>query len=178
MISRCSHLFVTLGQPEIDFISELRGNELRIATGADHAGMQMKNMIVDYLKGLGHQVIDLGAHSYNPHDDYPDFARLVANAIASSQADRGILICGSGVGACIAANKVRGVRAAICHDTYSARQGVEHDDMNVLCLGSRIIGDEVAKTLVGAFVSAKFSNEERHIRRLRKTMALENEHTT
>lgn len=147
---------------------------MRIAVGADHGGYELKIALVEYLTAAGHDVLDLGAHTYNATDDYPDFARLVADALASGQAPRGVLICGSGVGASIAANKVKGVRAALCHDTYSAHQGVEHDDMNVLCLGARVIGVELARELLGAFVAAQFSGEERHVRRLHKVLAIEN----
>ncbi len=146
---------------------------VRIAMGADHGGFDLKNELAAQLKTSGHDVVDLGAHVYDAGDDYPDFARLVAEAIANREADRGIVVCGSGVGASIAANKIRGVRAALCHDTYSARQGVEHDDMNVLCLGARVIGDELARELVTAFVGARFSGEERHLRRLNKVLAIE-----
>ena len=118
-------------------------------------------------------MLDLGAHTFDPDDDYPDFALAVAQAVALGQAQRGILVCGSGVGACIAANKVPGIRACLCHDTYSARQGVEHDDMNILCLGARIVGPELAEELVEAFLKAKFSGEARHRRRLEKVLAIE-----
>jgi ribose 5-phosphate isomerase B len=146
---------------------------MRVAVGVDHGGYSLKSQIIEHLKGLGHEVIDVGAHSLDPADDYPDFAKAVAECVASEKADRGIMVCGSGVGACVAANKVRGVRASVCHDTYSAHQGVEHDDMNVLCLGARIVGPEVAKELVNAFVTASFSGEERHKRRLDKVLAME-----
>ena len=146
---------------------------MRVAVGCDHAGFALKEAVVGWLREWGHQVQDVGAHAIDPADDYPDFAKLVAESVAARQADRGIIVCGSGVGASIAANKVAGVRAAICHDTYSAHQGVEHDDMNVLCLGNRVIGSELARELVSTFVKASFSNEERHLRRLRKVLALE-----
>ena len=148
---------------------------MRIAIGVDHGGYGLKHRIVELLEGLGHQVQDAGAHALEPSDDYPDFAKAVAERVATGQADRGIVVCGSGVGASVAANKVRGVRASVCHDTYSAHQGVEHDDMNVLCLGARIAGEELAKELVNAFVSASFSGEERHKRRLSKVLAMEAE---
>jgi len=148
---------------------------MRIALGADHGGFDLKNQLAAHLDTAGHRVIDVGAHAYDAGDDYPDFARLVAEAVAKGEVDRGILVCGSGVGASIAANKIRGVRAALCHDTYSARQGVEHDDMNVLCLGARVIGVELARELVAAFVGARFSGEERHTRRLSKVLAIERE---
>lgn len=146
---------------------------MRVAIGVDHGGYSLKSHIIEHLKGLGHEVIDFGAYSLDPADDYPDFARAVAECVASAKADRGVVVCGSGVGACVAANKVRGVRASVCHDTYSARQGVEHDDMNVLCLGARIVGSELARELVNAFISASFSGEERHKRRLSKVLAME-----
>mgnify|MGYP001565138605 CR=1 FL=1 len=146
---------------------------LSVAVGADHGGFPLKAELLPWLKEQGYQVSDLGAHHLDPADDYPDFAESVARAVSSGQALRGIIICGSGVGACIAANKVPGVRAAICHDTYSAHQGVEHDDMNVLCLGSRVIGLELARELAKAFLTAHFSGEERHRRRLNKVLSLE-----
>ena len=146
---------------------------MRVALGADHAGFALKNDLARWAIELGHEVQDLGAHAYEPGDDYPDFARLVAEAVAGDRAERGLLVCGSGVGASVAANKVTGARAAMCHDTYSARQGVEHDDMNVLCLGERVIGIELGKELVRAFLSASFSGEERHLRRLSKLSAIE-----
>ena len=146
---------------------------MRIAIGGDHAGFPVKEELVAYVKQLGHQVEHLGAHRLDPDDDYPDFARAVAQAVVASQVERGIVVCGSGVGASVAANKVVGVRAAVCHDTYSAHQGVEHDDMNVLCLGARIVGVELARELVAAFLNAGFSGEERHQRRLNKVKAME-----
>jgi RpiB/LacA/LacB family sugar-phosphate isomerase len=146
---------------------------MRIALGADHGGFEMKDEIARMLADAEHEVIDQGAHTYDPADDYPDFARAVAIAVQRGEAERGILICGSGVGASVAANKVNGIRAGLCHDTYSAHQGVEHDDMNILCLGARVIGPELARELVRAFVAARFSAEERHVRRLGKVTALE-----
>ena len=146
---------------------------MRIAIGADHSGYTMKSQLTELLKSLGHEVVDVGAHTPDPSDDYPDFAKALAERVATQQADRGVLVCGSGVGASVAANKVRGVRASMCHDTYSAHQGVEHDDMNVLCLGARIVGEELANELVSTFVSARFSGEERHQRRLNKVLAME-----
>ena len=146
---------------------------MRIALGADHAGFVLKAPLMEVLKGLGHEVVDVGAHSYDAADDYPDFAKAVADVVAGGQVERGVLMCGSGVGACVAVNKVKGVRAGICHDSYSAHQGVEHDDMNVLCLGARIVGEEVAKELVAVFAAASFSGEERHLRRLKKVMEME-----
>ncbi len=133
----------------------------------------MKSALAELLQGLGHEVSDVGAYVHDPADDYPDYAKALADLVSSGGADRGVLICGSGVGASVAANKVRGIRAAMCHDTYSAHQGVEHDDMNVLCLGSRIVGDELAREIVAAFVSAQFTCEERHQRRLNKVLAME-----
>lgn len=146
---------------------------MRIAIACDHGGFVLKEPLMDVLKNLGVKVLDLGAHRHDPGDDYPDFARYVGQAIQHTQAQRGVLVCGSGVGVSVAANKLPGVRAAVCHDTYSARQGVEHDDMNVLCLGARIVGDELARDLVCAFVQAKFSGKERHQRRLDKVIAIE-----
>jgi len=144
-----------------------------IALAADHGGFLLKTELLPWLVSQGHEILDLGASSLDPDDDYPDFAEAVAGAVTSGQADRGILICGSGVGACVAANKVPGVRACLCHDTYSAHQGVEHDDMNVLCLGARIVGTELAKELVTAFLNASFNGEERHRRRLEKVETIE-----
>jgi len=146
---------------------------MRIAIGADHGGHGLKRELIDLLEALGHQVVDVGAYTLDPSDDYPDFAKAVAESVSTKRTDRGIMMCGSGVGASVAANKVRGVRASVCHDTYSAHQGVEHDDMNLLCLGVRIVGAELAKELVNSFVSAQFSGEERHQRRLDKVNAME-----
>lgn len=146
---------------------------MKIAVACDHGGFSLKSTVVSLLEELGHEVLDLGAYEYNATDDYPDFARYMGQAIQHKQAERGILLCGSGVGACVGANKLTGVRASVCHDVYSAHQGVEHDDMNVLCLGSRIIGEALVADLVRAFVSAKFSGEERHVRRLEKIKAME-----
>lgn len=145
---------------------------MRIAIGADHAGFALKQKIGDTLRDLGHEVTDTGTTSTDPVD-YPDYAEAVGQLILAGKADRGVLICGSGVGASVAANKLPGIRAAVCHDTYSARQGVEHDDMNILVLGARIIGEELARELVRAFLTAGFTAEERHRRRLEKTKALE-----
>jgi ribose 5-phosphate isomerase B len=146
--------------------------KLRVVLGADHGGFSLKNELVARLHETC-EVLDLGARTCDRDDDYPDFALAVAQAVASGQAQRGILICGSGVGACIAANKVPGVRACLCHDTYSAHQGVEHDDMNILCLGARVVGPDLAGELVEAFLKAKFSGEARHRRRLEKVLAIE-----
>lgn len=148
---------------------------MRIVVGADHAGYDLKEALKVYLTSLGHDVVDVGAYDRQP-SDYPDFSRLVGERIVHEAGSRGLLVCGSGVGASIAANKIPGVRAAICHDCYSAAQGVEHDDMNVLTLGSRIIGIELAKNLVDSFLGARFSGEERHVRRLKKVHAIEAEY--
>jgi RpiB/LacA/LacB family sugar-phosphate isomerase len=145
---------------------------MKVVIGSDHAGFALKEVIKTYLVKQGLDVTDVGTNS-TVSVDYPDIARAVGETVAVGNAERGILICGSGVGASIAANKVRGVRAAICHDAYSAAQGVEHDDMNVLTLGGRVIGEELARSLVDAFLEASFSNEERHLRRLRKVLAIE-----
>ncbi len=145
---------------------------MQIALASDHGGFSLKNTIKEYISACGHIVIDLGAEC-TPGDDYPDYAEKIGKAITAGQAERGIFICGSGVGACIAANKINGIYAAVCHDTYSAHQGVEHDNMNVLCLGARVVGSEVAKELVEAFLSAKFSSEERHVRRVNKIYSIE-----
>ena len=148
---------------------------MRVAFSADHAGAAMKDALIQRLRAaeLGHDVIDLGGDGSDPNDDYPDFAQRLGEAVRGGAADRGILICGSGVGASVAANKMRGIRAAVCHDTYSAHQGVEHDDMNVLTLGSRVIGPEPAYECALAFLAATFSGAERHERRLRKVKAIE-----
>jgi ribose 5-phosphate isomerase B len=145
---------------------------MRTVVGSDHAGVDLKKIIATFLKDLGDEVIDVGTYNTDPVD-YPDFAKAVGQAILDGRADRGVLICGSGVGASVAANKLRGIRAGLCHDTYSAHQGVEHDDMNVLVLGARVIGVALAQELVGAYARAKFTNEERHVRRLNKVRALE-----
>jgi ribose 5-phosphate isomerase B len=145
---------------------------MKIVIGSDHAGFQLKVAMGDLLRSLGHEVLDLGAFNENP-SDYPDYAEAVGRAVVDKKAERGLLVCGSGVGVSVAANKIPGVRAAMCHDTYSAHQGVEHDDMNVLVLGSRVIGVMLAQDLVKSFLGAKFTNEERHVRRLNKVKALE-----
>ena len=145
---------------------------MRIVIGADHAGFALKQKLGDYLRELGHAVIDLGTMNQDPVD-YPDYAEAVAKAVLQGQAERGVLICGSGVGASVAANKLPDIRAAVCHDTYSARQGVEHDDMNILVFGARIIGEELARELVRVFLAARFTAEERHLRRVEKIKALE-----
>jgi ribose 5-phosphate isomerase B len=148
---------------------------MRIALAADHAGAALKDALIARLAaaGLGHEFIDLGGDGSDPLDDYPDFAKRLGESIVSGEAERGILICGSGVGASVAANKMRGIRAAVCHDTYSAHQGVEHDDMNVLTLGSRVIGPEPAFECAVAYLRASFSGEPRHRRRLDKVLAME-----
>lgn len=146
---------------------------MRIAVGADHGGFPLKAEIVGLVARSGHAVVDCGASALDMADDYPDFAAAVGRAVAEGRADRGILLCGSGVGAAVAANKIPGVRACVCHDTYSARQGVEHDDLNVLCLGARVVGQELVGELVRAFLGAAFSGQERHRRRLEKVIALE-----
>jgi ribose 5-phosphate isomerase B len=146
---------------------------MKLALACDHAGWEMKNVLAVFLKKQGHEVLEVFPEKFDPQDDYPDAAAAVGRAVVAKTAERGILICGSGVGAAVAANKIRGVRAGLCHDTYSAHQGVEHDDVNVLCLGARVIGEATAQELVTAFLGARFSGEERHARRLRKTMALE-----
>ncbi len=144
----------------------------RIALAADHAGFTLKEKIAAYLADKGFDTMDLGTYDQE-HADYPDFARAIGEVIQEGKAERGILICGSGVGACVAANKMSGIRAGLCHDTYSARQGVEHDDINVLCLGARVIGEKLARELVSTFLSARFTGEERHVRRLAKIKAME-----
>jgi RpiB/LacA/LacB family sugar-phosphate isomerase len=148
---------------------------MRLVLGSDHAGYELKQELVQYLRALGHEVVDVGTHSPAPVD-YPDYAEAVAAELTAGRAERGVLICGSGVGACVAANKIPGTRAGLCHDAYSAHQGVEHDDMNVLVLGSRVIGAELAKELVRGYVRANFSGEERHVRRLEKVKAIEAQH--
>jgi len=146
---------------------------MRVVLGSDHAGFEMKQNILAFVRGLGHEVLDVGTNSTAPVD-YPDYAEALGMAVRNHQADRGILICGSGVGASVAVNKIPGIRAGLCHDTYSAHQGVEHDDTNVLVLGSRVIAAELAHELVKSFLAAKFSGEERHVRRLEKVKILEN----
>ena len=148
---------------------------MRISIGADHAGYDMKCELIDFVESLGHSVHDVGTFEPDKPDDYPDYAKLVAEDLRNGQADRGILVCGSGVGVSIAANKFKGIRAAMCHDHYSAHQGVEHDDMNVLVLGARIIGPMLAQEAARAFLGAKFSQEERHVRRVNKVKGFEDE---
>lgn len=146
---------------------------MRIAVGSDHGGYPLNETVIADLEKEGHSVVDFGTHDGSIPDDYPDYAKKVGDAVQRGEVDRGIIICGSGVGAAVAANKIHGVRACLCHDTYSAHQGVEHDNMNVLCLGARIIGVELARELVKAFLSATFSGEERHLRRLAKVDEME-----
>jgi ribose 5-phosphate isomerase B len=146
---------------------------VKIAAAFDHRGVKLREAVLGAIEAAGHEVIDLGVRDGSTRVDYPDRARDVGNAIASGQADRAVLVCGSGVGACVAASKIPGIRAAICHDTYSAHQGVEHDDMNVLCLGSEVIGDELAGELVHEFLGARFNEGERYVARLRKVEEIE-----
>lgn len=145
---------------------------MKIALSADHAGFELKGLVGAHLTRQGHDVIDLGTHSTAPVD-YPDSAEAVAQVMAEGHADRGVIVCGSGAGVSIAANKFPGIRAAVCHDTYTAHQAVEHDDMNVLCVGSRVIGSALACEIVDTFIAAQFSGEERHMRRLNKILAIE-----
>jgi RpiB/LacA/LacB family sugar-phosphate isomerase len=145
---------------------------MRVVLGSDHAGYEMKQSVLAHVKALGHQVLDVGTHSNSPVD-YPDYAEAVGMAIVNNEADRGILICGSGVGSVVAVNKIPGIRASVCHDCYSAHQGVEHDNMNVLVLGSRVVAPPLAHDLVWLFLGAEFSGEERHIKRLAKMQKLE-----
>ena len=146
---------------------------MKIAIASDHAGFPLKNALVPFVRNMGHEVIDLGTDSPDKSVDYPDFAYKAGQAVLSGQADRAIMVCGSGVGACVAANKIKGIRAGLCHDTYSAHQSVEHDDINMLCLGARVIGIEPAREIVSAYIAAKFSGEPRHQRRLDKVLAIE-----
>ena len=147
---------------------------MKIAVACDHGGFPLKAKVIEIVRAAGHEVLDLGTDSPDPVD-YPDYAKAIGEAIKQGAAERGVLLCGSGIGACVAANKMRGIRAGVAHDTYSAHQGVEHDDMNVLCLGARIIGPVLVPELVRAFLAAKFTGEERHVRRLGKIRALEGE---
>jgi ribose 5-phosphate isomerase B len=148
---------------------------MRVAFAADHAGWPLRARILSELRAGGHAIVDCGSPELVPGDDYPDVAAAVARALVDGRADRAILVCGSGVGACIAANKLPGIRASMCHDSFSARQGVEDDDMNVLCLGARVIGEELAADLVRDFLAAHFSGAERHKRRVGKVLAMERE---
>jgi ribose 5-phosphate isomerase B len=146
---------------------------MKVALAADHAGYDLKQSLLAFLNKQGYEVIDLGTDTGDFPSDYPDFAKKVADAVLSGNAERGVLVCGSGVGACIAANKVHGIYACLCHDTYTAHQGVEHDNMNVICLGARVVGTELAREIVKAFLNARFSGEERHVRRFGKIQAIE-----
>ena len=146
---------------------------MRIGIASDHGGYGLKEEIVIHLKKAGHEVVDMGAHALNPGDDYPDFVIPLAQAVAAGKAERGIAICGSGVGASVCANKIPGIRAGLVHDHYSAHQGVEHDQMNILCIGARVVGSLVAQDLVDTFLAARFTGEERHVRRLAKVASLE-----
>lgn len=146
---------------------------MRVGIATDHGGFALKEELAAYLREGGHEVVDFGAFSVNPGDDYPDFVIPLARAVVAGEVERGLAVCGSGVGASICANKISGVRAALIEDHYSARQGVEHDDMNILCIGGRVVGSAVARDLIDAFLAAKFTQEERHVRRLRKVAALE-----
>ena len=146
---------------------------MKIAIGGDHAGFELKNLIAGHLRDRGHDVLDVGALEFDEEDDYPDFARMLAEALMAGKAERGILVCGSGVGVCIAVNKHPGLRAGICHDTYSAAQGVEHDNMNDLCIGERVVGPALANEVVEAFMGAAFAAEGRHQRRYEKVLGIE-----
>jgi len=147
---------------------------MRVGIATDHGGFGLKEELVAHLRAAGHEVVEFGAHGLNPGDDYPDFVIPLARAVAAGTVERGVAICGSGVGACVAANKVKGVRAALVHDIFSAHQGVEDDDMNVICFGARVLGCALSWDLTQAFVAARFNGAERHERRLRKIAALEN----
>ena len=146
---------------------------MKVAVGADHAGFDLKVQLVPWLESSGHEVVDVGAHTLDPADDFPDFAAAVAHSINDGVAERGVMVCGSGVGASIATNKVSGIRACLCHDTYTARQGVEHNNMNVICLGGRVIGIETAKDVVAAFLGADYTPEARFQRRIDKVSEIE-----
>ncbi len=146
---------------------------MKVAVASDHGGVPLNEVVIAELRRMGHEVLDLGTHDAANGDDYPDHAEDVGRRVASGECERAVLICGSGVGASVAANKIKGVRAGLCHDTYSAHQGVEHDDCNVLCMGARVVGPELALDIVRAFINARFTNEERHRRRLNKVLAIE-----
>jgi ribose 5-phosphate isomerase B len=150
---------------------------MRVAVAFDHRGVRLRERLLEELAALGHDVVDLGTDRAEPRIDYPDKAREVAEAIRGDEAERAVLVCGSGVGASVAASKVPGIRAAVCHDTYSAHQGVEHDDMNVLCLGSEVVGPELAAELTRVFLAARFDGGERYVRRLEKIEEMERETT-
>src|SRR6266571_8317702 len=147
---------------------------MRIAIGADHGGYPLNERVIEELRGAQHEITDFGTHDGSQPDDYPDYALKVGQAVQKGESEIGILICGSGVGAAVAANKLKGIRAALCGDTYSGHQSREHDDCNVLCLGARVVGEELALDIVRAFVAARFTSEERHKRRLAKVAAMEN----
>lgn len=147
---------------------------MRVAIGTDHAGFPLRSTVLQAVIDAGHEPVDLGAHEFEATDDYPDRAAPVAEAVATGEADRGVIVCGSGIGASITANKFKGVRASVCHDAYSAAQGVEHDDMNVLCVGARVIGGAIAESVVQAFLRAELVHEARFLRRLEKLTAVEN----
>ena len=146
---------------------------MRVGIATDHGGFELKEALAAYLRQAGHEVVDMGAHQLTPGDDYPDFVIPLAHAVASGEVDRGIAVCGSGVGASVCANKIPGIRAGLVQDHYSAHQGVEHDDMNILCMGGRVVGPVVAQELADAFLAARFTQEERHVRRLHKVALLE-----
>ena len=148
---------------------------MRVAVAFDHRGVKLREVLLAELAALGHEAVDLGTDKPEPRIDYPDKAREIGEAIRSGEAERGVFVCGSGVGASVAANKLAGIRAAICHDTYSAHQGVEHDDMNVLCLGSEVVGAELAVELTRTFLAARFNGGERYVRRLEKIEEMERE---
>jgi len=148
---------------------------MNVAIGCDHAGFILKDVVINEVKRQGHTPLDLGTNSSAQPVDYPDYARAVAQAILSGKAQAGIVICGSGVGVCIAANKFKGIRAGLCHDTYSAAQGVEHDGMNVLCMGARVLGPSIAVSIVDSFLNARYTSEERHMRRVEKIHQIEQE---
>ncbi len=151
---------------------------MKVAIGADHNGLQIKQMLLENMKANAHDVTDIGAYSLDFSDDYPDFAVAVARCVVRGEVEKGIVICGSGIGAAIAANKIAGARASVCHDAYSARQGVEHDDLNILCMGARVIGDALIETIANIFLSAKFDPQPRFIRRREKVRAIETGDTT
>lgn len=146
---------------------------MRVGIATDHGGFELKEALAAYLRQAGHEVVDMGAHKLTPGDDYPDFVVPLAQAVAAAKVERGIAVCGSGVGASVCANKIPGIRAGLVHDHYSAHQGVEHDGMNILCMGGRVVGPVVAQELADAFLAARFTQEERHVRRLRKVASLE-----
>ena len=146
---------------------------MRVGIATDHGGFGLKEQLAAYLRQAGHEVVDMGAHKLTSGDDYPDFVIPLAQAVAAGKVERGIAVCGSGVGASVCANKIPGIRAGLVHDHYSAHQGVEHDDMNILCMGGRVVGPVIAQELADAFLAARFTQEERHVRRLRKVALLE-----